>query len=614
MTRNARWQRRTALPRTETRITQAYFVGDEINKELTTIIHAQKTGVIPDLLASWDAAAKQQIPEGLTPLLLMLLSIEGPTALSAAIGWLNRHGFDAPMSVYVQGDPRDHDACRVFIDIGTPGIGVPEYWIWREYGKTRAAYRNYVEQLADTLGLPSLRTGLTAEREFCKLLPSQELRERRLNMLRWPELCRQFSTIDWRGLFVNYGIPEERLSGLMFNITAPGFLHRLQARMDGGWSAAQWQGWFALIVTQRLAGITPHGPMRAAWFGYARRFLQGMPSDESVEELRMAVVRALVPNTLGKLWVRRYCSPDLRRRIGVMVDHIRSAAIQAIRRTEWLAPSTRTAATDKLRRMNVQLCWPDPWDTADIPCGGLNHTDFVANLLAIAAQGTEESLKQLWRGCRDPIPAGWSRPVYEVNAYYYPEENKFVLPASILRPPFYDPSKSLVWNYGAIGATIGHELCHAFDSEGRHYDSHGDKHEWWTPRDNHEYKKRADRVMELYESRPYRNMSVNGKLTLVENIADLGGLEFALTGVAAALDRPLTRDEHHEFFVSYAESWRSKDRKARARELLTVDPHSPPLLRVNHAVRQFDEWYAAFDVDPTCPDYIPPEKRIRFFR
>jgi putative endopeptidase len=610
---NSRWQHSTEIPPTETRITKAYFVGREINHELSTVIRAQKSGAIADLLASWDAAATQRVPEGLTPILLTLLGIEGASAISGAIGWLNRHGFDAPLSVYVAGDPRDHAACRVHVDFGTPGIGVPEYWIWREYSKTRAAYRRYVDTLASELGLPVLRRGVDAEHEFCKLLPAEERKERRLNMLTWAELRREYSTIDWRILFINYGIPEERLAGLMYNITAPGFLHRLQARLRDR-PASWWRGWLALYAAARLAGVSPHGPLRAAWFGFARRFLQGMPHDESPAELRMAIVRTLLPNTLGKLWVKENCPVSLRRDIGVMVERIRDAAAKAIQHTSWMSPSTQEAAVKKLRKMDVQLCWPDPWRTMDIPCGGMSCTDFVENLLTISAQSTAESLKQLERGCRTPIEEGWARPVYEVNAYYYPEENRFVLPAAILRPPFYDPSKSLVWNYGAIGATIGHEFCHAFDSDGRHYDSHGDKHQWWTAHDDSEYQARAKRVVELYESRPYRGMSVNGKLTLVENIADLGGLEFALAGAAAALGRPLSIAEKREFFESYAVSWRAKDRRARARELLTIDPHAPPMLRVNHAVRQFDEWYEAFNVDPSCPDYIPAEKRIRFFR
>ena len=108
-------------------------------------------------------------------------------------------------------------------------------------------------------------------------------------------------------------------------------------------------------------------------------------------------------------------------------------------------------------------------------------------------------------------------------------------------------------------------------------------------------------------------MDINGRLTLVENIADLGGLEFSLAGLRAALGRDLTKDEKKEFFTAYAVSWRSKDRMKRAAELLATDPHAPPAMRVTHAVRQFDEWYEAFDVTPDCDEYIPPAKRIHFF-
>jgi predicted metalloendopeptidase len=204
--------------------------------------------------------------------------------------------------------------------------------------------------------------------------------------------------------------------------------------------------------------------------------------------------------------------------------------------------------------------------------------------------------------------------VFVVNAFYYPEQNRLMIPAAILRPPFYDPAASVVTNFGAIGATIGHELCHGFDSDGRDYDEKGDKHNWWTARDAKLYKERAARVVRLYESRKYRGMDVDGRLTLTENIADLGGLEFAMAGLRAELGRDLTKAEKREFFESFAISWRSKDRKRRAAELLATDFHAPPMLRVNHAVRQFDEWYEAFDVGEECPDYVPPANRIRFFR
>jgi putative endopeptidase len=208
---------------------------------------------------------------------------------------------------------------------------------------------------------------------------------------------------------------------------------------------------------------------------------------------------------------------------------------------------------------------------------------------------------------------GWLRPVFEVNAFYYPEENRFLLPAAILRPPFYDPQKSLAWNYGGIGATIGHEFCHAFDADGRQYDVKGNLKNWWSERDDREYRKRAAQMVKLFESVPYRGMDVDGSLTLTENIADFGGIQFALAGLRAALGRAIKKGELQEFFVSFAVGWRAKDRLRRAAQLLDVDPHAPPLLRVNHTVRQLNEWYEAFDITPDCPGYIPPEKRITFF-
>jgi hypothetical protein len=171
----------------------------------------------------------------------------------------------------------------------------------------------------------------------------------------------------------------------------------------------------------------------------------------------------------------------------------------------------------------------------------------------------------------------------------------------------------MAWNYGSIGATIGHELCHAFDSDGRRYDEHGDLRNWWTQADAKEYKAKASKIMKLFDETEYRNMAVNGKNTLVENIADLGGLRFALEGLKSYMGRALKRDEVQEFFTAYAVSWRSKERRKKAEQLLEMDVHSPPMLRVNLIVPHFDEWYEAFDVGSDHPNFIPPEKRVQFF-
>ena len=321
-----------------------------------------------------------------------------------------------------------------------------------------------------------------------------------------------------------------------------------------------------------------------------------------------------MPSRLGALWVREYCSARLKRDVEGICERVRQAAIDQVRTTPWLATSTREVAVYKLQRLSIEVGWPDVWEHLNIPALHAKMT-MVEAMQTLAAAATDRDLALLRSGdCSRPTGDGWASPVFDVNAFYYPAENRFLLPAGILRPPFYDPRKSAVWNYGAIGATIGHELCHAFDAEGRNFDADGNYRNWWTAGDRREYDARAKRMIELYESEDYRGLAVNGRLTLVENIADIGGLEFALAGAKKAVGRALTRAELRDFFYAFAYSWRAKDRIQTAAERLATNTHAPPQIRVNHTLRQLDEWYEAYAVTADCPAFVAPSKRIRFFR
>jgi len=609
---NEKWAENTLLPETETRITQAFFIQEEINKELNEIIIREK-GPMADLIQSW-MSAEDKIPDGITSLIQITMTTGSISDIASRIGWMNRYGLPSPLNVYIQGDPRDHKRCRIFIEEGQPRIGIPEYWTWSEYAGHRKAYAKYVKRLASIIGLPSILMGYSAEREFAHVFPTVLERKTKINMSTWSELCKEYRKIDWVTLFTAWGLDASHLPNLVYNVTSPAFVHHLQNRIER-WSVQRWQGWFSLLATQWIAGCSPHGPLRSAWFDYNRRFLQGSLTDETPQELRSAIVRLTMPNTLGRLWVIKHCESTLRRNIAVMIDNIRDAAISQLSRTSWMVQSTRKAAVRKLRKMDVQICWPDfdTWKPKEVRCG-LTPNNLIENMLSLGKLLTDINQEMLLSGdCRHPYGDGWGKPVYEVNAYYYPDENRFLLPAAILRPPFYDPVKSLAWNYGAIGATIGHEFCHAFDSDGRQYDENGDMRDWWSAHDDREYRKKAKQVVRLYETILYRGLKVDGALTLIENIADLGGIRFALGGLKLALGRSPLKAELRDFFTSFAISWRSKDRLKRAAELLVTDMHAPPLLRVNHVVRQMDEWYDAFDVTSDRSDWIAPENRIRFF-
>jgi len=565
-------RRQVVIPPTETRITPAYYIQKHIDRELATI-----TPTLPFYRSIVQAEGR--IPDGLSPLLTLAMTTDDVVGV---IGWMNRYGIPAPLSLYVTGDIRNNTTCRVVVDPGRLNIGHASYW---HKMATQRAYTHYVNTLATLTGLP-LAEGLAAEHEMAGLWPDVE------------SVDYTTMSLPWTSMLMNWGLDSV---GNQVSVYAP-FFHHFNARL-ASWPIRRWRVWLTLCIVQWIAGCSPRGPLRTAWFAYNRRFLKGQVADIPVAELRSALTCHAMPNTVGKLWVARFCDATVRRRAHTMVGVIARAAVATLK-TSWMATSTKAAAIHKLRRMDIQVGWPTEWPTHSVNIGD----NYVENLMAIGAETTDAMLTR--RSCRHV--ADWGRPVFDVNAYYYPAENRFVMPAAILRAPFYDPARSLAYNYGAIGATIGHELCHAFDSDGRDYDAVGNKHMWWTAHDDREYRKKTRRIVRLYGSRLYRGMKVDGKLTLVENLADIGGLEFALAGLRSVTK--VGKAELREFFTSYAASWRSRDRLKEAAQRLITDSHAPPMLRVDHVVRQFDEWYEAFDVGPDSSEWIAPSRRIRLFQ
>jgi putative endopeptidase len=213
----------------------------------------------------------------------------------------------------------------------------------------------------------------------------------------------------------------------------------------------------------------------------------------------------------------------------------------------------------------------------------------------------------------------WSMTPQTINAYYNPTFNEVVFPAAILQPPFFDPGADAAVNYGGIGGVIGHEMGHGFDDQGAKSDAQGVLRTWWKPKDEIAFKKLVNRLAAQYDSfEALPGLHVNGRLTLGENIGDLGGLSVAyaayhlsLQGRAPPVIDGLTGDQR--FFLSWAQVWQGLYRDAQLRKQVLSDPHSPPQFRVNGAVRNLDAWYAAFAVKSTDRLYLAPEERVRIW-
>ena len=276
-----------------------------------------------------------------------------------------------------------------------------------------------------------------------------------------------------------------------------------------------------------------------------------------------------------------------------------------------MTPETKKKAIEKLQAFTKKIGYPDKWkDYSDVE---INKDTYYANLQAASRHAYKEMIEKMGK----PVDkTEWLMTTPTVNAYYNPPYNEIVFPAGILQFPFFDANADDAINYGAIGAVIGHEMTHGFDDQGRQYDKEGNLKDWWTPEDATKFTTKANQVASLYDGFTLLDKQhVNGKLTLGENLADIGGLNIAFDafkktkqGQDATKIDGFTPDQR--FFLSFAQVWRIKNSDERMSMRLKVDPHSPEEFRVNGPVYNMEAFYQAFQIPKTAKMYVAPEKRV----
>jgi predicted metalloendopeptidase len=278
-----------------------------------------------------------------------------------------------------------------------------------------------------------------------------------------------------------------------------------------------------------------------------------------------------------------------------MVKNLLAAYKNSIEHLDWMGPETRAKALEKLSKFTTKIGYPDRW--RDYSALTLERGPFLVNRGRAAAF---EIARQLGR-VGQPVDRGeWRMTPPTVNAYYSGSNNDINFPAGILQPPFYDPEADDAVNYGSMGAVIGHEMTHGFDDRGRQFDADGNLRDWWTAEDARRYRERADRVVEQFNGYvAVDTVHVNGRLTLGENIADLGGLAVAYAAMQKALEgRPRVRIDGYtpeqRFFLAWARVWRSKYRPEAARLRAATDSHSPARWRVNGPLSNLPEFAKTF--------------------
>ncbi|WP_353138274.1 M13 family metallopeptidase [Pseudopedobacter sp.] len=317
---------------------------------------------------------------------------------------------------------------------------------------------------------------------------------------------------------------------------------------------------------------------------------------------------------LGQLYVSEYFKPEAKARMDEMIRNLSKAFEIRINNLDWMSAETKVKALEKLKAFTPKIGYPSKWQ--DYNGLVINRKTYFQNLTNAEKWSYQDMVNQLGK----PIDkTRWGMTAPTVNAYYNPVMNEIVFPAGILQFPFFDPNADDAVNYGGIGAVIGHEISHGFDDAGSQYDAKGALNNWWTKEDREKFDARTEKLVNQFNNyKILDTLSVNGRLTLGENIGDLGGLNAAYTAFKMTKEGQskekidgFTPDQR--FFLSWAQVWRGNILPETASRYILMDPHSPEQYRTIGPLVNMDEWYTAFDVRPGDKLYKKPEDRIKIW-
>jgi endothelin-converting enzyme/putative endopeptidase len=372
-----------------------------------------------------------------------------------------------------------------------------------------------------------------------------------------------------------------------------------------------WKDYLAFRFISDHAGFLPK-PFDDARFDFYSHTLQGVEAQPERWKRGVRLLDANLGEAVGKIYADRHWKPEAAAQMTELIADLRAAYADKIKGAAWMAEPTRREALAKLAAFDPRIGHPEHY--IDYSSMKVSRTDPLANDMNADQFSWQLQLSRLGK----PVDRSlWDMNVQEVNAYYNPVMNQVTFPAGILQPPFFDPNADPAVNYGETGATIGHEMGHGFDDEGRQYDASGKLRDWWTPQSAERYTAHAQNLVKQFDAyEPIPGVHIKGQLTLGENLGDLGGLEAAYAAYRRYVARhgePAVIDGYtgdQRFFLAYAQSWQGKAREGALRSQLLSNPHSPEEFRVNGIVRNMDEWYAAFGVQPGDRLYLAPADRV----
>ena len=631
---NGSWLDRTEIPDDKARWGAFHLIAEQAEKDVRAIIEESQRAdpgtearKIGDMYSSFmDVDRVNEL--GASPLSAQLAMVDEVTSIPEflrVVGVLERDGVGGIIDLYVEPDPGDPQRYVPFLLQG--GLSMPDesYYRLDNFAETRTAFRAHVERILDLAGVAGAADA--ADRVFA--LETEvaahhwdNVRSRdavaTYNLRTWDETVGLAGAdlVPWReGIAPNH--PDAFAEVV---VSQPSFLEGLtgllvEERLD------DWKAWLRFKIVHAGAAFLTDAFV-AENFAFYGTQLTGVPVNRERWKRGVSLTEAALGEAIGKVYVERHFPPRAKAEMDDLVANLVEAYRESISSLEWMTPETRERALAKLAAFTPKIGYPEKWK--DYSSLEIDAADLVGNVRRAHVWEHDRQLSKVGQ----PIDRDeWYMTPQTVNAYYNPLMNEIVFPAAILQYPFFDADRDAAANYGGIGAVIGHEIGHGFDDQGSRFDGDGSLRDWWTDADRAAFEERTEVLIDQYNHLVPRGLAdehtVNGALTIGENIGDLGGLGIAIKAYALSIASDDAGPEIADaapviegytgiqrLLLSWAQVWQQKGRDAETIRLLTIDPHSPNEFRCNQIVRNIDAFYDAFGVTESDELWLDPDKRV----
>jgi len=612
---NGEWLKRNPVPPHESRWGSFLMLRYDTEKKLRAIVSDLQTKkhlalgspeqMVRDFYHSGlDMKRRNALGiEPLRPWLKRIEKIRDVPSLVAVLAHFEKIGGIGPWGVMIDQDMKDSEKYILYIAQG--GLGMPDrdYYLKNdtESLRVRTAYVKHIETILTLMGKTRAEakrdreTVMRLETAIAKIsMTKEDLRDvdKTYHKMLLPALARLTPEIAWDSFFKTIGARHVKEVVVM----QPKFLKAISA-LCIKMPIEDWKTYLTWHLVGGTAGLLS-AKFEKQNFAFYGTTLSGVTKMKPIWRRALGAVNGGLGEVLGKIYVQNYFSPEAKKKIVDVVEDLFEAYEARIENLDWMSPATKRKAIKKLRHMNRKLGYPDKWKSYK----GLiiSPEEYFGNAIRTAQFEHARAMRRL----KKPVDRKeWFMSPQTVNAYCSFSLNDVVFPAAILQPPFFSVDADDAINYGAMGSVIGHEITHGFDDQGSKFDGKGNRKTWWTKRDSARFAKKAKVLVKQFNAYLVADgLKVNGRLTLGENIADLGGASIAYDAYQLRLAKTANRNidgftPEQRFFFGLALFERENRRPEAEKTQVLTDPHSPGLFRINGPASNLPEFYKAFGVE-----------------